>query len=159
LIIGIAFAFSRHKREISWDTGGEGSWVCNSVSAFLGESKACARASVVAARLAADRPSKPFHGRLSSCSPLSTQGAAFIFGSLAISRGRSRVSVSSSPFQVLSPHYLLRGADVGTYYLGIMQYIVQAMALDHDEGAGHQRSGIAVERGEYLRGTNRGSAG
>lgn len=126
LIIGIAFAFSRHKREIRWAlvAKGLGLQLVFGILVIKGDALARLWSPLGWPQIGFEAISKAFVKLLS----FTTQGAAFIFGSLASSPGQEQSLGFFFAFQVLPTIIFFAALMSVLYYLGIMQYIVQVMA-------------------------------
>ncbi len=126
LIIGIAFLFSRHKRSIPWPLVAKGLaiQIVFGILVIKGEALGTIWSPLGWAQLAFDFISKTFVKLLS----FTTQGAAFIFGSLSASPGQTDSLGFFFAFQVLPTIIFFASLMSVLYYLGIMQKIVQGMA-------------------------------
>lgn len=126
LIIGIAFLFSRHKRSVPWPLVAKGLaiQIVFGILVIKGEALGAVWSPLGWAQLAFDFISKTFVKLLS----FTTQGAAFIFGSLSASPGQTDSLGFFFAFQVLPTIIFFASLMSVLYYLGIMQKIVQGMA-------------------------------
>lgn len=126
LIIGIAFLFSRHKRNVPWRLVAKGLaiQIVFGILVIKGEALGAFWSPLGWAQVAFDFISKTFVKLLS----FTTQGAAFIFGSLAASPGQTDSLGFFFAFQVLPTIIFFASLMSVLYYLGIMQKIVQGMA-------------------------------
>lgn len=126
VIIGIAYAFSRHRRQIDWRMVGAGLFLQITFAVLILKGEAMGQ---FFAPLAWP---KAFFSWISSFFVLvldfTTEGAKFIFGNLAISPGQDGSLGSFFAFQVLPTIIFFSSLMSILYYLGIMQRIVVGMA-------------------------------
>jgi concentrative nucleoside transporter, CNT family len=126
LILSIAFIFSRHRRHVRWSLVAKGLTVqlIFGILVIKGQALATFWGPLGWPQLLFDVMSRSFVTLLS----FTTQGAAFIFGSLAASPGQSDSLGFFFAFQVLPTIIFFASLMSVLYYLGIMQKIVQGMA-------------------------------
>ena len=125
-ILGIAFALSRHRRQIDWRTVGAG-LLLQIIFAVL-----ILKGEAMGEYFAPLAWPKAFFSWVSSFFVLvlefTTEGARFVFGDLALSPGQENSLGSFFAFQVLPTIIFFSALMSILYYLGIMQWIVTGMA-------------------------------
>ena len=126
LVLGIAFAFSRHRRAIRWPlvVKALGIQVVFGVLIIKGSVLGSYWAPLGWAELVFNLISRGFVRVLG----FTTEGAAFVFGPLASSPGQGGSLGFFFAFQVLPTIIFFASLMAVLYHLGIMQRIVQAMA-------------------------------
>src|SRR5699024_9090452 len=125
-IIGIAYAFSKHKRDINWNLVGTGLGIQFVLAIFFLKGRD------MAAVWAPLGWPKEFFSWVSSFFVIvlefTTEGAEFIFGDLALSPGMENSMGNFFAFQVLPTIIFFASLTAILYHYGILQRLVKYMA-------------------------------
>ncbi|MCW9706307.1 NupC/NupG family nucleoside CNT transporter [Fodinibius salsisoli] len=125
-IIGIAYAFSNHKKRVNWRLVGVGLSIQFVLAVFILKGRAMAE---VWSPLGWP---KQFFSWISSFFVIvldfTTEGAKFIFGDLALSPGMENSMGSFFAFQVLPTIIFFASLTAILYHYGVLQRVVQYMA-------------------------------